>query len=672
MGVSSGLRRQPVFVGVDTGGTFTDFVCLRGSSLSVLKLPSTPQDPAAAVLQGLRRLAGTGQACVCYGSTVSTNAILERRGARVALITTAGFEDLLEIGRQTRPILYTLAPNKPEPLVPRDRRFGVAERTLYDGSIECRLTAPAAADAARRAARMGAEAVAVCFLHAYANPTHERLVARALAHLDIPVSLSHELVREYREYERLSTTVINAYVAPVMGQHLQALERHIRGRLRVMQSSGGVVRSVMAQREPVRTILSGPAGGVIGAIALARRSGAQRIVTLDMGGTSTDVCLIDGSPIRRTETAICDLPVRVPAIDIHTVGAGGGSIARLDAGGALKVGPESAGADPGPACYGHGSEPTVTDANLVLGRLIAAEFLGGEMHIDPDRARRAVGHLAKRAGLALTATAEGIVRVVNAGMERAVRVISVERGFDPRDFTLVAFGGAAGLHACELAAALGFARVLIPPDAGLLSAWGMLTADLIKDYARSVLRAAPTRAELEALYRPLMARARRDMSGEGTLPRRVRFVRSLDLRYAGQSYEIEVPFGPRYAEAFHDAHRRCYGSADVRRPVEVVTARLRAIASGGVPVSRALQAAARATRETLRGNGARLFSAVPGRTTVYWCGRPRLATVHRRVALGGRPCRGPAVICEFSATTWVPPGWKARTDGIGNLLLERT
>lgn len=664
---ASGVPRRPIFVGVDTGGTFTDFVCLRGSSLSVLKLPSTPSDPAAAVLEGLHRLGRTAEAVVCYGSTVSTNALLERRGARVALITTAGFEDLLEIGRQTRPILYTLAPHKPEPLVPRHRRLGVAERTRYDGGVERRLIAQHAGEVARRAARLGAEAVAVCLLHAYANPAHERLVARALAHLRIPVSLSHELVREYREYERLSTTVINAYVAPVMGHHLGSLERRIRGRVRVMQSSGGVVHSAMAQREPVRTILSGPAGGVIGAISLARRSRVRRLVTLDMGGTSTDVCLIDGQPIRRTETTIGDLPIRVPAIDIHTVGAGGGSIAHLDAGGVLKVGPESAGADPGPACYGRGARPTVTDANLLLGRLIATEFLGGEMRIDSQRARRAVGGLARQAGLTVTAAAEGIVQVVNASMERAVRVISVERGYDPRDFTLVAFGGAAGLHACDLAEALGFPRVLVPPYPGLLSAWGMLTADIVKDYASSVLSTAPTHAELEALYRPLLVRARGEMVDEGTSPRNVRFVRSLDLRYAGQSYEIEVPFGPRYGAAFHRAHKRRYGSDDPGRPVEVVTLRLRAIALGGVAVSRALRAAARAAREP-RGDAPRH----EGRPVAYWRGRPRRTAVLRRAALSGWRHRGPAVICEFSATTWVAPGWSARTDEIGSLVLERT
>jgi N-methylhydantoinase A len=589
----------------------------------------------------------------------------------VVLITSAGFEDLLEIGRQTRPVLYTLTPEKPEPLVPPHRRLGAPERTSHDARIWRRLTARAAESLARRAGRLGAEAVAICFLHAYANPRHERIMARAARILGVPVSCSHELVPEYREYERMSTTVINAYVAPAMGRHLHTLQAGIHGRLHVMQSGGGVASSTTVAREPVRTILSGPAGGVIGATTMARRAGLRRIMTLDMGGTSTDVCLVDGEPVRRMETTIGGFPVKTPAIDIHTVGAGGGSIARLDAGGSLKVGPESAGADPGPACYGRGRLPTVTDANLVLGRLPATGLLGGRMPVDTGRAVDAVGRLARQAGLRLEEAAEGIIRVVNAGMERALRVISVERGYDPRQFTLVAFGGAAGLHACELADALRFPRVLIPPQAGLLSAWGMLTADLVKDYAVTLLRVGASFVELGRVFRRLAAGAQRDLAREGADAGGVRLIRSLDLRYQGQSHEVEVPFGAAYVTAFHRAHRRRYGSADVRRPVEVVTARLRAVGVAGARAPSVLRATATATPTPARATAAPPRMP-PRQAGVYWRGRRRASTVVDRDALSRRPCRGPAVVYEFSATTYLPPGWRARTDAAGNLVLERS
>jgi N-methylhydantoinase A len=660
--------REPrsVFVGVDTGGTFTDFVCLEGSTLTLLKLPSTPRDPAEAVLAGLRQMTHGGRPLVCYGSTVATNALLERRGARVALVTTAGFEDLIEIGRKNRPLLYALAPERGTPLVPRRWRLGARERLLHDGHVLRPLTRALVTSVARRLARLRPGAVAVCFLHAYANPRHERLMARAAQRLGVPVSCSHEIACEYREYERLSTTVINAYVAPAMGGHLRALEAAIRGHLRVMQSSGGLIRGATAAREPVRTVLSGPAGGVIGAMLVARRAGLRRIMTLDMGGTSTDVCLIDGEPVRRTESSIGGLPVKVPAIDIQTVGAGGGSIARLDAGGSLKVGPESAGAEPGPACYGRGSAPTVTDANLVLGRLIATAFLGGRMRVDTRRATEALRRLARQARLSLGATAEGVIRVVNASMERALRTISIERGYDPREFTLVAFGGAAGLHACELADALGFPRILIPPAAGVLSAWGMLSADIVKEYVVTVLETAPTPAALERRFRPLEARARRDLAREGAGSDRVVLARSLDVRYPGQAYEVEVPFSVSYSAAFHQAHERRYGSADRRRPVEVVAMRLRAIATSSSrrrSLVRAVAAGRAVAHPASEGRA--------GRALVYWRGRLRPSAVIAREALTARGCRGPAVVYEFSATTYLPPGWSARIDAAGNMILER-
>jgi N-methylhydantoinase A len=656
------------WVGVDTGGTFTDFVCFEAGRFRVHKLLSTPDDPARAVLQGLADLfpdrspsdsSGRFPAslAVTYGSTVATNALLERRGARVALLTTRGFEDLLEIGRQTRPDIYALEPSKPEPLVPRRRRIGVGERMAFDGRPLLPLSRAAAERARAAVRRSGAESVAVCLLHSYANAAHERLLGAALRRLGVPCSLSHQLVNEYREYERLSTTVINAYVAPVMRRHLSRLRRGVRpAALRVMQSNGGAVSVETAGREAVRTLLSGPAGGVTGALVAARRIGERRLITFDMGGTSTDVSLVDGVARQHTEWSIAEQPVKVPAIDIHTVGAGGGSLARRDAGGALKVGPQSAAADPGPACYGRGgSAATVTDANVVLGRLIPDVFLGGRMRLDADRARAALAKLGAALRMGPEEAAEGVVRVVNAGMERAIRSISVERGHDPRDYTLVAFGGAAGLHACELAMGLGIGRILLPFQPGLLSAWGALSADLQRDYVQTVRLLDPDPRELNRRLRPLGDRARRELRAEGAGGARTTVRAFVDVRYRGQSYEIRLPMAAGYRRAFHRAHRDRYGHADESRAVEVVNVRVTA-SRPGPPVS----------------SPAAPEAGPPPRPHRFrWRGRWVAARAYERASLPlGRRVRGPLVVTEFSATTVVAPGWSALHTRAGDLVLE--
>jgi N-methylhydantoinase A len=590
-----------------------------------------------------------------YGSTVATNALLERRGARVVLLTTRGFEDVLEIGRQTRPELYALEPRRPQPLVPAARRVGVPERVRADGRVEVALGDRAIRRAVGAVGRLRAQAVAICLLHSYQQPVHENRLARALRASGLHVTASHRLLREYREYERLATTVVNAYVGPLMTAHLGRLGTAAPGGVRVMQSNGGLVGAAAAAAEPVRTVLSGPAGGVAGAADRARRAGFTRIVTLDMGGTSTDVSLIDGEPAFRSETDVGGMPVRVPAVDIHTVGAGGGSLARLDAGGALRVGPESAGADPGPACYGRGTRPTVTDADLVLGRLVEDEFLGGEMRLDVARARRALAPLARRLGRSVEAAAAGVVAVVTAAMERALRVITVERGHDPREFTLVAFGGAGGLHAAELARALGIGRVYVPRHPGLLSAWGVLAAEPMRDVARTLRRVAPPTAMLERGLRELAGDARRAMAADGV--RRPRLERALDVRYAGQSYEVTVPYAPGWQRAFHARHRQLFGHADPDRPLEVVTLRIRA----------------RGERLALPRDAAPGHAATRPRVTrrVSFDGRSRRTPVHRRDDLrAGAVLRGPAVICEYSATTVVPPGWRLAVDRLGGLVLE--
>jgi N-methylhydantoinase A/oxoprolinase/acetone carboxylase beta subunit len=658
----------PVIVGIDTGGTFTDLVAVVGGRLRVHKVLSTPDDPARAVLAGLKAMlegAPNGSphdllpGLVTYSSTVATNALLERKGARVLLLTNAGFEDLVEIGRQNRSDLYALAPERPEPLVTRAMRLGVAERTYFDGKVALGLTAAELNRVRRAAASSRADSIAVCLLHSYANPSSEQRLARALAPLDLPLSVSHRILAEYREFERLSTTVVNAYVAPRMSAHLGRLERDLRmARLRVMQSNGSAIGARLARAEPVRTILSGPAAGVIGAAALVRATGVDRFITFDMGGTSTDVSLFDGRAAIRTLSYPGGYAVRTPVIDIHTVGAGGGSIAAVDAGGSLKVGPESAGADPGPACYGRGAAPTVTDANLVAGRLVAENFLGGAMRLYPARAAKAIAGLSRAMRTSATGAASGVIRVVNANMERAVRVITVERGFDPRDFALMAFGGAGPMHACELALDLGIRHVVLPRNPGLLCAWGALQAPPGREYSLTVRETSPDYSRLAARAAPMVTRARRELAAEGARRAQIRSELFADVRYRGQSYEIEVRLSPRFAADFHAAHRRIFGHAAPEAAVEVVNLRLRATAPGAAAAPERLGRSARQPSPTRR------VQVVAG-------GRTRAVPVFARDTIGaGARIRGPAIVVELSATAYVAPEFTLHADGFGNLHLE--
>ncbi len=654
------MTRLPVIIGIDTGGTFTDLIAFVDREVRTHKVLSTPSNPALAVRRGMRELLPDGHGrIITYASTVATNALLQRTGARVVLLTTAGFEDVIEIGRQNRPLLYDLQPHPVEPLVPRQRRIGVGERVTYDGRVLQTLNARTLRATLRALRRQRPQAVAVCLLHAYANPQHERMLGHALARFpEVFCSLSHQMAAEHREYERLSTTVINAYVGPVMSRHLRDIERGVRGaRLRVMQSNGGAVSARLAGREAVRTVLSGPAAGVTGAWAVARALRLRRVITFDMGGTSTDVSLIDGALRYRNEWTIGEMPLKVPAIDIHTVGAGGGSVARVDAGGVLKVGPESAGADPGPACYGRGNTATVTDANLVLGRFGANALLCGRMQLDVHRARAAIGRLSSRLHLPCEQAAEGVVRVVNASMERAIRRISVERGHDPREYTLIAFGGAAGQHACELSDALGIRRVVMPRHPGLLSAWGAAAADVQRDYVRTVRLTNPRAARLRALFEPLERAARAALRGEGIPAVDCVVVKSVDVRYLGQSYELGVGFSADFARGFHTAHRLLYGYADPARPIEVVNMRLLAIGRG-VP---------------LRITAYEPEPAVPAAPhRMHWAGRAYRAKTYQRAQLAIGDCvRGPAVVGEFSATAFIPPDWRAAVHRTGHMVLTR-
>ena len=653
-------RSHPLVVGIDTGGTFTDLVALVDGGIRVHKVLSTPGDPAEAVIAGLTVLLGDiAPTAVTYSSTVATNALLEKKGARVALFTDRGFEDLIEIGRQNRSELYALAPSRPQPLIPRALRFGVGGRTHFDGKVAVPLEPDELARIRELAERSRAEAFAVCLLHSYANPAGEEALARALKPLNRPLSVSHRILPEYREYERMSTTVVNSYVAPRMVAHLENLERQLKGApLRVMQSNGSAVGSGFARDEPVRTILSGPAAGVVGAAHLVRAMGVDRFITFDMGGTSTDVSLFDRRARIRTLSYPNGYAVRTPVIDIHTVGAGGGSIASVDAGGSLKVGPESAGANPGPACYGRGDFTTVTDADLVAGRLVAENFLGGRMKLYPERALRAIERLGRAMRSDSLTAARGVIRVVNANMERAIRVITVERGFDAREFALMAFGGAGPMHACELALDLGIRHIVLPRNPGLLCAWGAVGGPLGREYSLTVREARPNLQRLVKRAQPMVARARAELVKEGASLSTIRHELWADMRYRGQSYEIEVRLAPRFVADFHAAHHRTFGYSAPEAAVEVVNLRLRAEASGPVVVPKHLP------RVSQKPSPASRASVIVG-------GAQRTVPVYARDAIGpDARLAGPMVITELSATAYVSPEFTLRCDDFGNLHQE--
>lgn len=669
-------RAERVRVGVDTGGTFTDFVFQGATGRQVFKLASTPADPSTAITEGLRRIseltgARISEIEVVHGTTVGTNALLERRGARTALITTAGFEDVLAIGRQARPLLYDLNAVRPKPLVPGHLRFGVRERVAASGEVIEKLDERCLPQLVKKLQRSRAESIAVCLLFSFVRPEHERLIAKALSSLKVPFSISHQILPEYREYERTSTVTINAYLQPLMGAYLSRLQKQATG-LRVMQSSGGSISAGVAAHEPVRTILSGPAGGVVGALAVAREAGVENIITFDMGGTSTDVALCDSQGMRMTnEARVAGLPVAVNMMDIHTVGAGGGSIARVDEGGSLRVGPESAGALPGPACYGQGMLPTVTDANLLLGRFGGRGLLGGDFALDEDRARRAFGKLADEMSVAagrrvsIRESALGVVRVVNMNMERALRAISVERGYDPREFALLPFGGAGGLHAVELARALSVPRVIVPGAAGALSAAGALLADVVKDWSRTLMLEAAKEMDsrIERAFREMEEEARSALKREGFTSARQRHERLLAVRYQGQSFELEIRWRKRgsIAEAFHRAHRARYGYAQTGNRVEVVSARLR---STGIMENSSRE---RPTRVS----GKKRLAAPSSYATVHFTDgqAPTAVYARERLAAGAR-LHTPCIVTEYSATTLVQPGARAFVDEHSNLIIE--
>lgn len=685
-------------IGVDIGGTFTDFVVYNQTTgaIATFKLMSTPQNPAEAVLSGLAQIAQT-QAMpsqitrldIIHGSTVATNALLERKGARTAFITTSGFGDLLQIGRQNRPALYDLFADPAPSLAPPELRFELNERVDCQGRVIQALD-PAQVEAMlSKLGDASVESVAVCFLFSFLHPEHEQAVAEILRRQGYPVSASNEILAEFREVERASTTMVNAYVSPVLDRYLSRLENEILdrdkiARLRVMQSNGGNMSIDEVRRGGVHCILSGPAGGVVGAGCIARLAqignASERtpeaelpappikVISFDMGGTSTDAALIDGEAQITTEAVVSGCPIHIPMLDIHTIGAGGGSIALIDKGGALRVGPESAGADPGPACYGRGDLPTVTDANLVLGRLAPDYFLGGKMILDRDRAQRAVAQLAEALGLGLLQTALGIVEVVNAHMERALRVISVERGHDPRQFTLLSFGGAGGLHAVDLARRLGVRLALVPPLASTLSAFGMLNADVIKDSSQTVMLSGETGIEeIAGRFTALISNLKKTFDSGATTTKNTRLADLMiemlvDMRYQGQSYELTIPFTEHLHDDFHQVHRKVYGFAREKRPVELVNLRVRLVQrTSPLTLPESAQKDSDPSRAWL---GHR--PVVAGREH----GFQEVSFYRGEDLCPGNRLVGPAVVLRKDTTIFLGGTDLANVDRFGNLLIE--
>ncbi len=650
-----------LLISVDTGGTFTDFVYLQSGKMKALKVLSSSEDPSNAVLNGINTITNE-ESYIVHGSTVAINAILERKGAKTALIVNKGFEDVIEIGRQTRERLYDLHYRRPLIPVPSELRYGIKGRIDSQGNEIESLDINEILNTVDEIKNSGIDSVAVVLLFSFLNQAHERYIGKILKENDIDYSLSCNVLPEFREYERTSTTFVNAYVSPVMKQYISKIKNFpLTGNLSIMQSNGGRLNAESASNFPVRTLLSGPAGGVVGAYELSRAAGYEKIITFDMGGTSTDVALVNGKIPFRVETKISPFVVKTPVIDIHTVGAGGGSIAKIDKGGALKVGPESAGADPGPVCYGKGKDLTVTDANLFLGRLPENKLLGGEFKLYGDRLKEPMKDIAEKAQLEPVEIAEGICDVANATMERAIRKISVERGYDPSEFTLVTFGGAGAMHAVFLAKQLNIPRIIVPENPGVLSAFGMLVADIIHDYSLTVMRYKDISfKEIEKLFDPVEKKAMEDFEKDLTEKTNSFVERFLDIRYKGQSYEIVVPFSKDFIDRFHEEHKKMYGYSSKDKDVEIVNIRVRTKAVAEKP-----EIVPCKTKKSANPKNALL-----GESNAIFYGKTYNTGLYLRNSLNyGNKIKGPAVFLEYSSTTVVPPGAIVEVDQYRNLVI---
>ncbi|HRW33422.1 MAG TPA: hydantoinase/oxoprolinase family protein [Thermotogota bacterium] len=658
-----------MIISADTGGTFTDFVYIENGDFKILKVLSTPENPSKAVLKGTNIIDAEGFKELIHGSTVATNAVLERKGAKTAIISNNGFEDIIEIGRQNRPELYNLFVKRPEHLVNTSLRFGVPGRISKKGEIIEAFDLNAAKKVAELIANLKVESVAICFLFSFVNPIHEITMKEVLDEVcknTIACSMSHEIMPEFREFERCSTTCVNAYVQPIMQGYIGELEHQIgKDNLIIMQSNGGRISSQTASREPVRTILSGPAGGAVGAFEISKAAGYDKIISFDMGGTSTDVSLINGVLPINVESTVSNYPLKVPMIEIHTVGAGGGSIAYIDHGGALKVGPMSAGAEPGPICYGIGENITVTDANLYLGRLISEQFLGGTMPLAKTRLDRFFSQFSKETGLSTIKLAQGICDIANTVMEKAIRVISVDRGYDPSEFTLCSFGGAGGMHACFLADLLNIPRVLIPKDPGILSAKGMLLADCIRDYSKTVMmNDSVEQKQIEKELDQLEEKAILDLAAEGIQRKDILISRFVDMRYKGQSYELIINYVDDMKTAFDQAHEKRYGYSNPQKSCEIVNIRIRAFGKTAKPTLKKIKNPdrnAQICKQAILYNRDCVFEGLTISTPVVDRDRLYAADHHE----------GPVIIVEYSSTIVIPPTRFFYVDDFGNLIVEK-
>lgn len=642
-------------IGIDTGGTFTDFVVLVGGEFLVHKELSTPLDPSIAIYQGIKKLIGDklDGTYIYHGTTIATNALLERKGSKIVLITTKGFEDIIEIGRQNRKELYNIFEQETKPLVERPYRVGIKERADFKGNILEQISKAEMLKLKNKIKKLKPEALAISLLNSYASSKNELIVENSLKDLGIPISVSSRILPEFREYERTSTVVINAYLIKKVFSYMDNLKVRLKqSKIFVLQSNGGLISTEQAGSEPVRILLSGPAGGVVGAFKIAEKVGMNKIMTYDMGGTSTDVSLCDGSIKFSNINTVDNLAVNVPMVDVKTIGAGGGSIAYIDPGGALKVGPESAGSDPGPACYGKGDRPTVTDANVVLGRINPDYFLGGEMKILKDRSARALRKLSKQLGISTLELASGIIEVANANMEKALRVISLERGYDPREFALLSFGGAGGLHACELARGLGISKVIFPNNPGVLSALGMLIADYFRDYSMSVFFNSEKDdfQKISKAFRRLEKRPEKEYTRE-----RIKYEYYIDARYKRQSHELIIPFNKSFIKTFHNEHKKKYGYSQSDNIVEIVNIRLRALSKKvdfKIPECTKVRKQVTFTKSDIFYNNKNVLSRIYSRDDFY----------------SGYKFSGPAIVLEKTSTLFVTPEFNCQIDNYGNIV----
>lgn len=652
-----------IIIGIDTGGTFTDFIYKKGEKWGVYKTLSTPSNPAEAVLKGITYITDGAPANIIHGTTVATNAILERKGVKTAIIANKGFEDIIEIGRQNRKELYNLKYKRGEHLVPPSLRFSINCRINADGDEIIPLNFNELDSVISKLKSSETEAVAVSFLFSFLNDKHEKYIGKILEKEGIFVCISSEIMPEFREYERLSTTVVNAYVSPIMDRYLTFIKDNIKdSKFSVMQSNGGIISADTAIKQSVRTILSGPAGGAVGAFEIAKMSGFDKIITFDMGGTSTDVSLINGALSMSVESEIDGFPVKVPMIDINTVGAGGGSIAFKDSGGALRVGPRSAGAFPGPICYGKGEEITVTDANLFLGRLSPEHFLGGNIKLKKGRLDKYFKELSRIFNLSEVELPEGILEIANSNMEKAIRKISIEKGYNPSEFTLFSFGGAGGLHAAFLAQLLDIPKILVPKNPGILSAMGMILSDIVKDYSKTVMIKEHLEYEkILTLYKEIIQKGFQEMLKEGVLKKHISYNLMADLRYQGQSFEIVVDFDERFLENFHIKHEKYYGYANRDKKVELVNIRVRF--TGKTEKPEFIPSKKRITDIDNR--------AVLKEDLVIFKGKPEKTIFYERDKLKyGNRFTGPAIVVEYSSTTVIPPDFTVEIDKFENMIIS--